>query len=159
MKHTIPLQRQALSDAELRPQANPQRILVAEDEEVMRWLIARALTGCGYDVDQAEDGAIAWEALQTKHYHLLITDNSMPKITGMALIKMLRDQDADLPVVMVSGLIPAEDPNWHPSLGISAFLLKPFGLGALRETVENILQLPVPSACGVGSRENACALL
>jgi CheY-like chemotaxis protein len=147
-------------DADLRAQANSlQRILVADDEEVMRRLIAKLLAGCGYDVDSAEDGAIAWEALQTKRYDLLITDNSMPNLTGIALVKMLRGRDAALPVVMVSGSMPTDDPNWHPSLGISAFLLKPFGLGALRETVENILRAAVPAVAQCRMMEQARALL
>jgi DNA-binding response OmpR family regulator len=146
MNNSCTLQPEKPADAELRPHANPvHRILVADDEEAVRRLIARSLTKCGYDVDAAEDGAVAWEALQTKRYDLLITDNCMPKITGMKLIKMLRDRDEALPVVMVSGLKPTEDPNWHPSLGITAFLLKPFGPGALRDTVENVLRAAVPA--------------
>jgi len=123
----------------------PRRILVVDDEAVIRLLITAALLRSGYEVDDAQDGEVAWAALQAKRYDLLITDNCMPKITGMKLIKMLRDRDEALPVVMVSGLKPTEDPNWHPSLGITAFLLKPFGPGALRDTVENVLRAAVPA--------------
>jgi two-component system capsular synthesis sensor histidine kinase RcsC len=147
MNDTAELQREKSVDADSQHRANPSpRILVAEDEDVLRRLIANSLIESGYEVDAAEDGAAAWEALQTKHYDLVITDNSMPKVTGIALVKMLRNRDATLPVVMVSGLKPSDDPNWHPSLGISAVLLKPFGLGTLRDTVEHVLRAAVPAA-------------
>jgi DNA-binding response OmpR family regulator len=147
MNDTAALQCEKSVDTDSQHRANPApRILVAEDEDVLRRLIANSLIEFGYDVDGAEDGAVAWEALQTKHYDLVITDNSMPKVTGIALVKMLRDRDATLPVVMVSGVKPSDDPSWHPSLGISAFLEKPFALGALRETVERVLRAAVPAA-------------
>jgi two-component system, OmpR family, response regulator len=147
MKNIAALQCEKSVDTDFQPRANPSpRILVADDEDVLRRLIANSLIESGYDVDAVEDGAVAWEALQTKRYDLLITDNFMPKVSGIALVKMLRDRDATLPVVMVSGLKPSDDPNWHPSLGISAILLKPFGLRALQDTVEHVLRPAVPAA-------------
>ena len=147
MKNTAALQCEKSLDPDFQPQTNRlPRILLADDEEALRRRIADSLIEFGYDVDAAEDGAVAWEALQANRYDLLITDNSMPKITGVSLVKMLRDRDPALPVVMISGLKPSDDPNWHASLGISAFLLKPFDLGALRDTVEHVLQVAVPAA-------------
>jgi DNA-binding response OmpR family regulator len=135
----------------------PPRILVADDEKAIRSLITDSLTRSGYEVDTADDGAAAWEALQAKRYDLLITDHSMPKVTGVELIKKLRGQGAALPVVMVSGAVPAAELEMHPHLGISAIVLKPFALGALVETVHNILRASASLVVMLLWRLAACA--
>jgi len=117
----------------------PHRILVAEDEAVIRSLITVALERSGYEVDSAPDGAVAWSALQAKHYDLLVTDNSMPKITGIGLVKLLRDHASTLPVVMATGAAPTEDLERYPWLGISAILLKPHLIEDLLKTVKQTL--------------------
>jgi len=120
-------------------QANPpQRILVVDDEASVRLLITNSLARAGYRVDAAADGALAWEALQVRRYDLLITDNAMPKITGIALVKKLRGQSSTLPVVMATGTIPEELAR-HPSLGISEVLLKPFTVEQILKTVKDVL--------------------
>jgi DNA-binding response OmpR family regulator len=116
------------------------RILVADDEAAIRRLITTVLLGSGYHVDAAEDGAAAWEALQAKPYDLLITDHSMPKITGVELVKNLRSARMALPVVMVAGRLPEYELAQNPSLQLAATLLKPFAVAALLNTVENVLR-------------------
>ncbi len=75
---SLPLQSQSES---------PHRILVVDDEDNTRKLNAAVLTQAGYEVDTARDGAAGWEALQTGSYDLLITDNSMPKVTGVEMLR------------------------------------------------------------------------
>ncbi|MBC8096459.1 MAG: response regulator, partial [Akkermansiaceae bacterium] len=74
----------ATSDRPARP---PRRILVVDDETMIRELVTDVLSRSGYEVDTAEDGAIAWDKLQHQHYDLLVTDNTMPKLSGIDLIK------------------------------------------------------------------------
>src|SRR5947207_15490682 len=57
----------------------PNRILLVDDDILIREPAAKALSSSGYQVDTAEDGACGWEALHAGSYDLLITDNSMPK--------------------------------------------------------------------------------
>jgi DNA-binding response OmpR family regulator len=116
----------------------PHRILVVDDEPSIRLLITNSLARAGYRVDAAADGALAWEALQVRRYDLLITDNAMPKITGIALVKKLRNSSSTLPVVMATGAIPHELEH-HPSLGISNILLKPFTVEQILTTVKEVL--------------------
>ena len=68
------------------PARSRYRILVAEENPQLRLRYAFALVRPGYDVDVAEDGAAAWEALQAKRYHLLITENDLPRLTGVDLV-------------------------------------------------------------------------
>jgi DNA-binding response OmpR family regulator len=129
---------------ELLPDRNgsPHRILVADDEDAIRGLIAAALVSSGYQVDAAKDGAAAWEALQAKPYDLLITDHNMPKVTGLELVKNLRSAHMAVPVVMVAGILPVEELASDPSLQVAATLPKPFAVSTLLDTVENVLRAP-----------------
>lgn len=117
----------------------PRRILVVDDEAVIRLLITAALLRSGYEVDDAQDGQVAWAALQAKRYDLLITDNSMPKMTGIALVKTLRGHNLTLPIVMATGATPTEDLKRYPWLGINAILLKPYAVEDLLKTVKKTL--------------------
>ena len=131
-----------LTDA---PAARPQngtdpsrRILVVDDDVAIRQLSTELLIHFGYQVDAAEDGATGWEALHAKQYDLLITDNNMPNVSGIELVKKVRSAHMTLPVIMVSGTIP-EELNRNPSL-LDAALLKPFTPHELLETVNDVLR-------------------
>src|SRR6266498_4950023 len=62
------------------------RILVVEDQPALRSLSAQVLVRSGYEVDVAEDGMAGWEALRAESYDLLITDNQMPRLSGLELV-------------------------------------------------------------------------
>jgi CheY-like chemotaxis protein len=117
------------------------RILVADDESSIRMLMTALLVRSGYHVESAEDGAEAWEALQSKPYDLLITDHNMPRITGVELVKNMRSAHMALPVVMVAGIVPKDELDRDPSLHFSATLSKPFALAELLDSVSNALQM------------------
>lgn len=91
----------------LQSQPNsPQRILVVEDEQDLRQLTAEILIDAGYQVDVAEDGAAAWSALQLSQYDLLITDQFMPKVSGVELLRRIHAAQMTLPVIMATGFLP-----------------------------------------------------
>ena len=91
-----------------------QRILVVEDDAVIRQLNTEVLTCSGYQVDAAEDGAAAWDALQRNNYDLVVTDNDMPKVTGVELIKKLQDTQMNLPVIMAREPCPMRNSRAIP---------------------------------------------
>src|SRR4029077_7795663 len=72
------------------------------------------------------------------HYDLLVTDNNMPKVTGVELVKKLRSAYMTLPVIMVAGIIP-EELSRNPWL-LAATLAKPFAPDELLETVDKVLR-------------------
>jgi DNA-binding response OmpR family regulator len=115
------------------------RILVVEDDRDLRQLNAGALIRSGYTVDVAEDGAAAWEALQANRYDLMITDNKMPKLTGMELLKKLRTARMELPVIMATGMLPARELAQNPQLEPVATLAKPYATDQLLDAVKEIL--------------------
>jgi DNA-binding response OmpR family regulator len=123
----------------LRRANPPYRILVVEDDISIRHLSSSVLKSSGFQVDTAEDGAAGWEALHTNSYDLLITDNNMPKLSGVELVQKLRSAHMTLPVVMASGAIPTAALNRNPSLELAATLAKPFTMDELLGTVKKAL--------------------
>src|SRR5579872_6035789 len=121
----------------------PSRILVVEDERLMREVTAKTLIDSGYEVDDAEDGHAAWHTLQSKSYDLLITDNNMPKVTGVELIKKVRAARMDVPIIMTTSAEPEEEFTRLPSIRPTAVLLKPFTSKVLLETVGAVLRVAV----------------
>src|ERR1700679_21676 len=116
----------------------PQRILVVDDDICIRHLSSEALIAEGYRVDTAENGEEGWHALKSgsESYDLLITDNSMPKLSGVDLIRKMRSASMELPVILASGTVPLHT----ESLDLAAILPKPFFPSALVQIVQKILQ-------------------
>jgi DNA-binding response OmpR family regulator len=113
---------------------------VVDEDSDLRLLYAAVLVRPGYHVDAAEDGAAGWEALQANSYNLLITENDMPNLTGVELVKKLRSARMALPVVMAAGRLPTQELARNPALRLAATLLKPFAVNALLDTVKNVLR-------------------
>jgi DNA-binding response OmpR family regulator len=123
-----------------RRKKNPSRhILVVDDDGAIRQVGVEALVRNGYRVDAAKDGAAAWEALHANSYDLLITDNNMPKLSGVELVKKLRSAGMTLPVILASGELPTEELDRNPWLQLAATLVKPFSSGQLLEAVSKVL--------------------
>ena len=87
-------------------------------------------------IGDAVDGAAGWAALNADHYDLLITDNCMPKLTGVELIKKLNDARMPVRVILASGMERAEQVE---ELQLAATLPKPFTLDELLGTVRKVL--------------------
>jgi DNA-binding NtrC family response regulator len=118
----------------------PHRILVVDDDISIRQLITRMLIRHGYHVDAAENGAVAWDSLQLNSYDLLVTDHSMPKVSGLELLNKMRAARVALPVILASGAMSAEELNRHPRLQLAATLPKPFTGDQLLGTVKQVLR-------------------
>ena len=131
-----------LAGASVQCPANPpQRILVVDDDSDLRLLYADVLALPGYHVDAAEDGAAGWEALQANNYNLLITEHSLPKLTGIELVRKLRAAHMAVPVVMAAGRLPTPELTRNSSLQLAAMLPKPFAVDELLDTVKKVLRV------------------
>ena len=122
------------------PTKPPHRILVVDDDSDLRLLYSDVLALPDYHVDAAEDGAAGWEALQANNYNLMITEHSLPKLTGVELVRKLRAARMAVPVVLAAGRLPVHELARNPSLQLAATLLKPFAVDALLDTVKNVLR-------------------
>lgn len=114
------------------------RILVAEDNNDLRRVTTALLTSAGYTVDEVEDGMEAWQAVESSTYDLILTDNSMPRMTGIDLLHKLHSSRRKIPAILITGEIPTDELSRYPWLQIEAIVLKPFTAVALLTVVENI---------------------
>jgi DNA-binding response OmpR family regulator len=117
----------------------PRRILVVEDNISLRRLNTQVLSRSGYEVDGAADGAIAWQALSTDSYDLLVTAHDIPKLTGVELVRKVRAARMALPVVMATGTLPEEEFTRQPWLQPAAMLPKPYTPEEMLRTVKKVL--------------------
>jgi CheY-like chemotaxis protein len=133
------------NDSGFRDSAKPadlihaRRILIAEDDDIVRWIISNTLADEGYTVEVAADGEEAWEALRQDAYDLLVTDNDMPRLTGLKLIERIRKAGMVLPVIVASGTFSAESVRDYPQLQIAAVIPKPSRKLEFLDAVRNVL--------------------
>jgi DNA-binding response OmpR family regulator len=116
-----------------------QRILVVEDNYAVRLFSTELLMDSGYEVDAAEDGEVAWDALQLNGYDLLMTENKMPKLSGVGLLRKMFAAQMTLPVIMVSETMPMDELKRQPWLHVEAMLDKSYAVEELLATVRNVL--------------------
>ena len=127
--------------APLQSQTNPpHRILVVEDDIAIRRFDAEVLARCGYAVDAAEDGVAGWAALQADDYDLVITDNNLPRLTGVELLRKLRAARMVVPVIMATPTLPTKKFARYPWLQPAATLIKPYTIEQLLGTVRKVLR-------------------
>ena len=132
-----------------------RRILIAEDDNMIRQIISDFLVADGYIVSAAADGEQAWEALRRDNYDLLVTDNSMPRLTGINLIERIRKAGMSLPVIVASSSFFAWDVREYRHLQIAAVLPKPFGGLEFLDTVRNVLSSGEdPGANGIARNDH-----
>ena len=117
------------------------RILVADDDHWICSFNAELLVQHGFYVDTAKNGAIAWAAVQRNKnkYDLLITDNKMPKLSGLELVRKIHNACIPLPAIMASGAVPTDELDRNQWFNIEAVLHKPYTAERLLETVRNVL--------------------
>ncbi len=117
-----------------------KRILIAEDSEDIQFCLKRALELEGYETELADNGRIALEKLaEGKGPDLLLLDLMMPEVDGYSVLRNLKyTQQISLPVVAMSANRQAEQ-RAREEGKIAAFLIKPFALTALRQTVKAVL--------------------
>jgi excisionase family DNA binding protein len=132
-------------DGKDRPGDRP-RILVVDDEQAVRDLLAKTLTMADYDVDSAPDGASAIDRLRAIEYDLLITDLKMPGMDGLSVIREARRTAPDLPVIIITGYSTEASAIEAINLGVAGYLSKPFRLPRILAATARALGEPVPTA-------------
>jgi DNA-binding NtrC family response regulator len=116
-----------------------QRILMAVKDPLVRWLNKKMLTHAGYRVTVAENGTAAWEALQHDRYDLLVADQFLPKMSGVALLRQLHAASLTLPVIMATAVLPTWDFALNPCLQSVTMLRQPYTNAGLLDMVKKNL--------------------
>jgi|TARA_R110000751_G_scaffold91950_2_gene180165 DNA-binding response OmpR family regulator len=106
----------------------PAKILVADDDRLLRGLLQHKLAAAGFEVDIAEDGGTAYQLASTMQYALLVLDAMMPVMDGFEVLRRLKDNPytARLPVVMLTARRGEQDVMDALEQGASEYLTKPF---------------------------------
>lgn len=115
-------------------------ILIIDDEPNLPHLFARFLNKHGYEVVTAGDGEAGLQTLQQESFDLVLLDLLLPKISGMEVLKQIRDHDQDLPVIMLTAYANVQDAVAAMKLGASDYLLKGFELDELLLVVQRALE-------------------
>lgn len=124
------------------PMATRRHILIAEDDADIRNVLHLALQFSGYLPHCTEDGEAAWSALTAEPFDLVITDNNMPRLTGLGLLRRLREKANAVPVIILSGDLPWDDAPFRRLLAPGLMLAKPASLGQVLAGIRQLLAAP-----------------
>ena len=116
------------------------RILVADDDEMMRDSVAATLARLGHSVAAAGDGAAALARLDAEKFDLLLSDLKMPRMTGIELLTEAKRRLPNLPVVLMTAFATVSTAVEAMKLGAYDYLQKPFEADDLRHLVDRTLE-------------------
>jgi two-component system KDP operon response regulator KdpE len=133
-----------------RRPASGGHILVVEDDDSTRRLIARDLSAHGYTVTQAADGGEALHAWEGRRPDLIILDLGLPDLDGTAVVRRIR-RDAATPILVVSARDRERDKVAALELGADDYVTKPYGMAELHARIRALLRRAAgPAADGGG---------
>ena len=117
-----------------------KKVLVAEDEESIREFIVINLTRSGYDVEQAENGAVALDLFSKDEasFDVAILDIMMPEVDGLTVCKELRKRSSDLGIIMLSAKTQEMDKVTGLLVGADDYVTKPFSPSELMARVDAV---------------------
>lgn len=118
---------------------NPAKVLIVDDSEMVRNFHGYIIKMFGYQVQTAENGAVALEKLLGEEFQLVVTDINMPKMDGYELIEKMHENGINIPIIVVS----TED-EYKPRMGIekdhnSIHIVKPTDPEMLIRTIKRFL--------------------
>ena len=116
------------------------KLLLAEDEKTLRDQLLDILERHGYTVDAAEDGGRALALGESELYDLAIIDIGLPRLSGMEVIRRLRDQGRDMPILILTARGDWQDKVEGLSSGADDYLVKPFHVRELLARVEALIR-------------------
>jgi two-component system response regulator RegX3 len=117
---------------------NP-RILLVEDDEALRYAIARVFEADGYDVEPVEDGELALETAHQEHFDIVLLDVMLPGISGIEVCSRLR-QESSVPIIMLTARGEEADRVLGLEIGADDYIPKPFSMAELRSRVRALLR-------------------
>jgi len=126
------------------PDRSARHILVVDDQELIRQLLAEVLTKEGYDVTLASNGEEAIKLLRSDTFDLVISDSDLPGVGGLEVVEEAKRIDPECPVIVISGYRDTEAQVGAIGQPRLQFILKPFRLHVVRRTVASLLALARP---------------
>ena len=119
------------------------KFLVVDDFSTMRRIVRNLLKELGYtNVEEAEDGAVALQKLNSAPFDFVVTDWNMPNMDGLTLLQTIRQTPhlRHLPVLMVTAEAKKENIIAAAQAGASGYIVKPFTAATMSEKLEKIFE-------------------
>ncbi len=116
------------------------RVLIVEDEQLIRWSLRQKLEACGYDVTEVENGKEAFAAIDKDTYDLVMLDYKLPDMTGLDILRKVREVDSDVVVIMMTAYSNVETAVDAIKLGAFDYISKPFDMDMVLSTVKKALE-------------------
>lgn len=117
------------------------KILVVDDEEIIRDSISYILESEGYEVDKAENGKVAYEKIKEKHFDLVITDIEMPAMKGTELLEKIKTLDPQTAVIIITAFGSLDTAITALRNGASDYILKPVEFDELLIKVKRLFEI------------------
>lgn len=123
------------------PHTLPRRVLVVDDEESVANFVGDLLDGYGYSttVVSSSREALGLFMQDINGFDLVVTDQTMPVLTGVEMAQAMLAQRADLPIILCTGHSDRVDAEYALALGVRAYLTKPFSIAALLHKLDEVL--------------------
>lgn len=118
-----------------------KKVLIADDAVFMRMRIKRALQDLDCEFMEAENGQVAVDLFQQEHPDLVLLDISMPVMNGLDALKIMSQQQPDIPVVICSAIGQEASIMEALSLGAKEFIVKPFTNDHIQKIAKQFLKL------------------
>jgi len=126
-------------DPEQTP-TNSKRLMIVDDDAEMRTLLAEYFRRLGFEVAEKESGAVALQTATTERFDCFILDVAMPEMSGIELLKKLRDRGVDTPAMFLTAHDLLDDKVAGFEAGADDYLAKPFSPRELEYRVEALLR-------------------
>ena len=116
------------------------KLLIIEDEETMQKILCRGFNKLGYTTDTAYDGEEALDLYFSNTYALIVLDLNLPKLDGMEVLKEIRVDNKEIPIIILSARNEIENKIFGLDEGANDYLAKPFHFGELEARVRALLR-------------------
>jgi len=116
------------------------KLLIIEDEFTLQKALSKGFRKLGYTVDAAEDGEEALEFYFSNQYNLVILDLNLPKLDGLEVLKEIRNENKEMPVLILSARTEVSDKITGLDMGANDYLAKPFHFDELEARVRALLR-------------------
>ncbi|PIE21023.1 MAG: hypothetical protein CSA66_00175 [Proteobacteria bacterium] len=127
-------------DASEPPRRSPFRLVVCDDEELIRWSLSEHLRAEGYSVELCDNGQQCLDAALKEAPDAILMDLKMPVMDGMTCLRKLREADVAVPVIVITAHGAVDSAIEATRLGASAYLSKPFDLREISLKVEQAIE-------------------
>lgn len=113
------------------------KILITDDDMDLRELLTEAVTGWGYTTSVAKNGEEALRKMRMEHYDIVISDLRMPGLGGLDLLRMIKELDKEILVIIITGYATIETAVKAIEAGAYDYIAKPFRLDELMIVIKN----------------------